>query len=154
MKIYDEALEHELTEYDLELGHLEPAQRLVEHHEAVERVFHYEIMEGTVTEECPDGLRREVEDSPAKDAWDEYEDVQKYVLYTEAELAEKAAEAERKAAEEQARQEALEKAQAEAEAKAQAEKEQAEKIARIDSIEAQIVYTAMMTDTLMVEDGD
>ena len=34
----------------------------------------------------------------------------------------------------------------------QAEKEQAEKIARIDAIDAQVTYTAMMTDTLMVEE--
>lgn len=153
MKIYDEDLKIELIKPDLDKGHLVPARRLVAHHEAVERVFHYEIMAGTVAEDCPEGLRQEVTDIPARAAWDEYEDVQRYVPYTEAELTEKTAESERKAAEEKAQQEAIEKAQAEAEAKAQAEKEQAEKIARIDSIDAQVTYTAMMTDTLMDEEN-
>lgn len=152
MKIYDETLTTELESPDLTLGRLESAQRLVAHHNAVERQYHYEVMEGTVTDERPEGLRREVEDVAAAAAWDEYEDVQRYVPYTAEELAEKAAEAEKKAAEEKARQKVMEKAQAEAEAKAQAEKEQAEKIARIDSIDAQATYTAMMTDTLMVEE--
>lgn len=134
MKIYDEALTTELESPDLTLGHLEPAQRFVAHHDAVERQYHYEVMEGTVTDECPEGLRREVEDVATAAAWDEYEDVQKYVLYTEAELAEMAAQ--RKAAD----------------AAAQAAAEQAERIARIDAIDAQVTYTAMMTDTLMVEE--
>lgn len=77
--------------------------------------------------------------------------MQKYVLFTAEELAEKAAEEKAKADAEKARQEAAKKAQAEAQAKAQAEKEQAEKIARIDAIDAQATYTAMMTDTLMEE---
>ena len=141
MKIYDEALATELTSPDLTLGRLEPAQRFVGHHEAVERQFHYEVMEGTVTADCPNGLRREVEDVPAADAWDEYEDVQRYVPYTEAELAE--------IAEKRKAEEAAEKAAQEA---AQAAAEQAEKIARIDAIDAQVTYTAMMTDTLMVEE--
>ena len=113
MKIYDEHLENELKNVDLEKGHLEPARRLVAHHEALERQYHYEVMDGTVTDDCPEGLRREVEDVAAHEPWDEYEDVQRYVLYTEAELA---------------------------------------KIARIDAIDAQVTYTAMMTDTLMVEE--
>ena len=45
-------------------------------------------MEGTVSLENPKGLRHEVEDVAAKAAWDEWEDVQKYVLYTTEELAE------------------------------------------------------------------
>lgn len=153
MKIYDEALKNEITEPDLEKGKLVDAKRLVAHHEEQQRVIHLEIMEGT---DVFGGLRHEVEDTPYKAAWDEYEDVQKYVPYTKAELdkiaADKKAEEERKAAEEQAAKEAAEAAQKEAEAKAQAEKEQAEKIARIDAIDAQVTYTAMMTDTLMVEE--
>lgn len=156
MKIYDEHLENELKNVDLEKGHLEPARRLVAHHEALERQYHYEVMDGTVTDDCPEGLRREVEDVAAHEPWDEYEDVQRYVPYTEAELAkiaaEKQAEAERQAVIEAEAKKAQEKAQAKAEAEAKEKAEQAEKIARIDAIDAQVTYTAMMTDTLMVEE--
>lgn len=156
MKIYDEHLENELKNVDLEKGHLESARRLVAHHEALERQYHYEVMDGTVTDDCPEGLRREVEDVAAHEPWDEYEDVQRYVPYTEAELAkiaaEKQAEAERQAAIEAEAKKAQEKAQAKAEAEAKEKAEQAEKIARIDAIDAQVTYTAMMTDTLMVEE--
>lgn len=145
MKIYDETLKNELVNPDLNAGKLELAQRLVAHHDAVEEVWHYEVMKSTITEECPEGLRIAITDTPANDAWDEYETVQKYVLYTTEELAE----IEKKKAEEQ---EAIKQAEAAAAAKAQAEAEQAEKIARIDAIDAQVTYTAMMTDTLMVEE--
>lgn len=145
MKIYDAALEHELQNPDLTRGKLETARRLVAHHDAVERQYHYEVMDGTVTADCPNGLRREVEDVPACEAWDEYEECQRYIPYTQAELDEIAA---KKQAEE-AEKEAMEKAAKEAKAKAAAE--QAEKIAKIDAIEAQTTYTAMMTDTLMEE---
>ena len=145
MKIYDETLKNELVDPDLNAGKLELAQRLVAHHNAVEEVWHYEVMKSTITEECPEGLRIAITDTPASDAWDEYETVQKYVLYTTEELAE----IEKKKAEEQ---EAIKQAEAAATAKAQAEVEQAEKIARIDAIDAQVTYTAMMTDTLMVEE--
>lgn len=145
MKIYDETLKNELVDPDLNAGKLELAQRLVAHHDAVEEVWHYEVMKSTITEECPEGLRIAITDTPASDAWDEYETVQKYVLYTTEELAE----IEKKKAEEQ---EAIKQAEAAATAKAQAEAEQAEKIARIDAIDAQVTYTAMMTDTLMVEE--
>lgn len=156
MKIFDESLTTELKNPDLEKGRLEPARHLVKHHEAVERVFHLEVMEGTVSLENPKGLRHEVEDVAAKAAWDEWEDVQKYVPYTEEELAkiaaDKKAEEERKAAEAEEMRKMQEAAEKEAAAKAAAEAEQAEKIARIDAIDAQVTYTAMMTDTLMQED--
>lgn len=145
MKIYDETLKNELVDPDLNAGKLELAQRLVAHHDAVEEVWHYEVMKSTITEECPEGLRIAITDTPASDAWDEYETVQKYVLFTAEELAKIA----KKKAEEQ---EAIKQAEAAAAAKAQAEAEQAEKIARIDAIDAQVTYTAMMTDTLMVEE--
>lgn len=146
MKIYDETLTTELESPDLTLGRLESARRLVAHHNAVERQYHYEVMEGTVTDERPEGLRREVEDvAAAAAAWDEYEECQRYIPYTQAELDEIAA---KKQAEE-AEKEAMKKAAKEAKAKAAAE--QAKKIAKIDAIEAQTTYTAMMTDTLMEE---
>lgn len=143
MKIYDETLTTELKSPDLTLGRLESARRLVAHHNAVERQYHYEVMEGTVTDECPEGLRREVEDVAAAAAWDEYEDVQRYVIYTDAELAEMAAKAQ------------AEKAAADAAAKA-AEQAAEEEEARRDAAEklnAQVTYTAMMTDTMLPEEG-
>ena len=145
MKIYDETLKNELVDPDLNAGKLELAQRFVAHHDAVEEVWHYEVMKSTITEECPEGLRIAITDTPASDAWDEYETVQKYVPFTAEGLAEIA----KKKAEEQA---AIKQAEAAAAAKAQAEAEQIEKIARIDAIDAQVTYTAMMTDTLMVEE--
>ncbi len=75
MKIYDESLTHELSAPDPDAGHLVPGKRFVAHHAAVARAYHYEIMAETVTETRPEGLRCEVEDSPAQRAWDEYEDV-------------------------------------------------------------------------------
>ena len=143
MKIYDETLTTELESPDLTLGRLESARRLVAHHNAVERQYHYEVMEGTVTDECPEGLRREVEDVAAAAAWDEYEDVQRYVPYTEAELAEIAEKAQ------------AEKAAADAAAKAaeQAAKETAARRDAAEKLTAQVTYTAMMTDTMLPEEG-
>ena len=92
MKIYDESLTHELSAPDPDAGHLVPGKRFVAHHAAVARAYHYEIMAETVTETRPEGLRCEVEDSPAQRAWDEYEDVQIYVPYSAEELAKMAAE--------------------------------------------------------------
>lgn len=157
MKIFDESLTTELKNPDLEKGRLEHARHLVKHHEAVERVFHLEVMEGTVTDECPEGLRREVEDVAARDAYDEYEDVHKYVPYTETELAEMAAKKQAEEAEKAEREAAMRKAAEEAKSKTDAEAavkaEQEAKIANIDAIEAQTTYTAMMTDTLMEENA-
>lgn len=143
MKIYDETLNTELESPDLTLGRLEQARRLVAHHNAVERQYHYEVMEGTVTDECPEGLRREVEDVAAAAAWDEYEDVQRYVIYTDAELAEIAKKAQ------------AEKAAAEAATKAaeQAAKEEAARRDASEKLNAQVTYTAMMTDTMLPEEG-
>lgn len=143
MKIYDETLTNELESPDLTLGRLESARRLVAHHNAVERQYHYEVMEGTVTDECPEGLRREVEDVAAAAAWDEYEDVQRYVIYTDAELVEMAAKAQ------------AEKAAADAAAKAaeQAAKEAADRRDASEKLNAQVTYTAMMTDTMLPEEG-
>lgn len=103
-----------------------------------------------------EGLRREVEDVAARDAYDEYEDVHKYVPYTETELAEMAAKKQAEEAEKAEREAAMRKAAEDTKSKAEAEAavkaEQEAKIANIDAIEAQTTYTAMMTDTLMAED--
>ena len=145
LKIYDTELKVELTNPDLKKGHLEHAKRFVEHHSAVERTFHYEILEDTVgiDPSLPDGWRKEVEDTAASEAWDEYEDVQKYVPFTDAELAEIA------------EKEQAEKAAAEAAAKAaeQAAKAEAARRDAAEKMNAQVTYTAMMTDTLLSQEG-
>lgn len=142
MKIYDAALEHELQNPDLTRGKLETAQRVTVHHEAVPASVRYEVMADTITADCPEGLRQEIT-TPAQAEWDEYEEVQRYVLYTDAELAEIA------------EKEQAEKAAAEAAAKA-AEEAAKEESARRDAAEkmaAQVTYTAMMTDTMLPEEG-
>lgn len=142
MKIYDAALEHELQNPDLTLGKLETAQRVTVHHEAVPASVRYEVMTGTVTADCPDGLRKEIV-TLAHDAWDEYEEVQRYVPYTDAELAEIAEKAQ------------AEKAAADADAKAseQAAKEEEARRDAAEKLNAQVTYTAMMTGTMLPDEN-
>lgn len=78
MKIYDEITNEELTSPDLSEGYLYTSRRVIGHTEES-----YEIMEGTVTEKCPGGLRRLI---PAQNI---YEDCQFYHAYTDAEIAER-----------------------------------------------------------------
>lgn len=91
MKIYDE--KYNLIENpDLSLGYLKEEKRLVESHpaiEAVEEVGHYETIR-----EYPNGGKDvewviDIPGTPAVDAWDEYEDIQRYIPYTKEELANK-----------------------------------------------------------------
>ena len=142
MKIYDAALETELQNPDLTRGKLEPARRVTVHHDAVSASVRYEVMADTITSDCPEGLQQEIT-TPAQEAYDEYEEVQRYVAYTEAELAEIAAKAE------------AEKAAAEAAVKAaeQAAKEEAARRDAAEKLNAQVTYTAMMTDTMLPEEG-
>lgn len=142
MKIYDEALETELQNPDLTRGKLESARRVTVHHDAVPASVRYEVMADTITSDCPEGLQQEIT-TPAQEAYDEYEEVQRYVAYTEAELAEIAAKAE------------AEKAAAEAAAKAaeQAAKEEAARRDAAEKLNAQVTYTAMMTDTMLPQEG-
>lgn len=142
MKIYDAALEHELQNPDLTRGKLEPARRVTVHHEAVPASVRYAVMADTVTADFPDGLRQEIT-TPAQEAYDEYEEVQRYVLYTDAELAEIAEKAQ------------AEKAAADAAAKAAEESAKAEASRRdaAEKLNAQVTYTAMMTDTMLPEEG-
>lgn len=135
MKIYDAALETELQNPDLTRGKLEPARRVTVHHDAVPASVRYEVMADTVTADCPEGLQQEIT-TPAQEAYDEYEEVQRYVAYTEAELAEIAAKAE------------AEKAAAEAAAKEEAARRDA-----AEKLNAQVTYTAMMTDTMLPQEG-
>lgn len=84
MKIYDELTGAELTAPDERAGYLYTGQRIVKH--VAETT---EIMAGTVTADCPQGLRRII---PAHDV---YEDCQYYHTYTEEEIeAQKAEQAE------------------------------------------------------------
>lgn len=121
MKIYDEITKKELTAPDEKSGHLYGGQIKTGMTEDT-----YEVMEGTVTEDCPEGLRRLIRGHAI------YEACQFYHAYTADEL----------------------KMRAEQAAAEQAAKDREAKIAMIDSIDAQVTYTAMMTDTLMVEEGD
>lgn len=143
MKIYDATLEHELQNPDMTLGKLETAKRVTVHHEAVPASVRYEVMTRTVTADFPDGLRQEIT-TPAQDAWDEYEEVQRYVPYTDAELADIA-----------------EKAQAEKDAAAKAFEQAAKQVAKeeearrdaAEKLNAQVTYTAMMTGTMIPEEN-
>lgn len=92
MRILD-AENRELTSPDMALGRLAEEKILVAHHDAVEAVeeqWHYETIA-----EYPNGGRdvRKVIDVPgvdAMEAWDEYEDILRYIPYTPEELAEMA----------------------------------------------------------------
>lgn len=142
MKIYDATLEHELQNPDMTLGKLETAKRVTVHHEAVPASVRYEVMTGTVTADFPDGLRQEIT-TPAQDAWDEYEEVQRYVPYTDAELADIAEKA-------QAEKDATDAA---AKASEQAAKEEEARRDAAEKLNAQVTYTAMMTGTMIPEEN-
>lgn len=146
MKIYDATLEHELQNPDMTLGKLETAKRVTVHHEAVPASVRYEVMTRTVTADFPDGLRREIT-TPAQDAWDEYEEVQRYVPYTDAELADIAekAQAEKDAADAAAK--------ASEQAAKQAAKEEEARRDAVEKLNAQATYTAMMTGTMIPEES-
>lgn len=79
---------------DLNFGYLIPDKLFIQHHEAIKEVLeqgHYEIIA-----EYPNG-GKDIEwiiDIPAvkpQEAWDEYEDIKRYIEYTPEELEEKEA---------------------------------------------------------------
>lgn len=78
MKIYDEITNEELTSPDLAAGYLYTARRVAEHVPESR-----EVMQGTVTEDNPQGLIYIIP------AYDLYEDCQFYHAYTAEELAER-----------------------------------------------------------------
>lgn len=93
MKIYNEAKTQELNseELDFEKGYLKADKLFVVHHEAVEAK---PAVYGDKIEILSNGSKQNLKPliSPAveaKEAWDEYEDIQVYVPYTENELAER-----------------------------------------------------------------
>lgn len=81
---------NEVQNPDLDLGYLTDEKLFVAHHPAVEyvkEVYHYETVK-----EYPNGGRDvkkvvDIPGVPAQDAWDEYEDIQRYTLYTPEEYA-------------------------------------------------------------------
>lgn len=114
MRIIDEN-GAEVENPDLELGRLEHEKLLIAHHDEVSEKDRIEE-EGEPIWQNPDDPDNALipivvvqEYAPAIPAWDEYEDVMRYVPYTQAELEEIAA---RKAAEEEARKAAEEEAAA------------------------------------------
>ena len=118
MRILDEN-DQEVTDPDLTLGHLEPDQLFVQHHDAIpEKLPVKEIDYDNPIWTGPNGgklveTKIVSEYQPPVDAWDEYEPILRYILYTEEELAEieaqkKAEEEAQKEAEEQAKKEAQE----------------------------------------------
>lgn len=80
----------ELTRPNLSLGYLKQDKLFIKHHEAIEPVseqWHYEVIA-----EYPNGGKDvkkviDVVGVKAQEAWDEYEDVQRYIKYTDEELA-------------------------------------------------------------------
>lgn len=76
MKIYDEITRAEVTDPDLRAGYLYDGEMVTGHTEE-----HLEVMDGTVTEARPEGLRRLVP------AYDIAEPCLFYHRYTEEELA-------------------------------------------------------------------
>lgn len=92
MKIFNESKTKELAEVDIdfERGYLTSDRQFVAHHEAVQAVEeqgHYETIR-----EYPNGGKDlewvvDVEEVEAKEAWDEYEDIQVFVPFKEVELA-------------------------------------------------------------------
>lgn len=89
MRVFDESKTRELTEYDLSAGYLKPDKRFIAHHEATEAVegqFHYETIK-----EYPNGGKDvkkvwDVQPQEAREAWDEYEDIQVYIPYTQEQI--------------------------------------------------------------------
>jgi len=94
MRIFDETKTYEIShkQINYEKGYLKPDKRFVQHHEAVEpkqAVYsdRVECLPNGSTQIWKDLVTPAVE---AKEAYDEYEDIQVYVPYTEEELQERA----------------------------------------------------------------
>lgn len=93
MKTYNKEKTHELneSELDFEKGHLEADKLFIRHHEAVEAqeaiyTDRVEILPNGSTQVWKDLVSPAVE---AKEAYDEYGDIQVYVPYTQTELAQR-----------------------------------------------------------------
>lgn len=113
MRVFDATKTNELTEYDLELGHLQNDKIVKEHHEATPTIEAVSaearaqaLQAGGAEVECigdkwytvdakfENGGKivteiKPIEAAPAKEAWDEYEKILVYIPYTSEELAER-----------------------------------------------------------------
>lgn len=95
MRVFNENKTIELASYDLEKGYLKNDKLFIAHHKAVEAVEeqgHYETIA-----EYPNGGKDvewivDVEAVEAKEAYDEYEDIQVFISYTAEELEKRKAE--------------------------------------------------------------
>lgn len=82
MRIFNKEKTAELFNVDLSSGRLVPSKLLIAHHDYVPVKYHREAY---INEDgYPDC--RIVIDSPSRNAYDEYEDIQVYVPYTSAEI--------------------------------------------------------------------
>ncbi len=90
MRIFDQTKTIEIASPDLAAGYLQADKLLIAHHEAQEEVQEQKHEE--LLQEYPNGGKEYIEVidvayQPAKEAWDEYEDIQVYTPYTAEELA-------------------------------------------------------------------
>lgn len=90
MRIFNEDKTQEIESFDEKLYYLKPDKLFIKHHEAVEEVqqkSHYEVVR---TNEKTGGVEYkeviDVEHQSAKEAYDEYEDIQVIVPYSEKQL--------------------------------------------------------------------
>lgn len=82
--------DQEIESPDFRLGYLKPEKRLVTHHPAIAAVpeqFHYEEIAVYPNGGKDFAIVVDVPGVDAVDAWDEYEDILRYILYTPEELA-------------------------------------------------------------------
>ena len=80
----------EIFEPDLSKGRVVPEKRFVIHHEAIREIP--EVGHYNVIMEYPNGGKDvewvvDIPGTPAQDAWDEYEDILRFIPFTELELA-------------------------------------------------------------------
>ena len=94
MKIFDETRTYQMSleTIDFEIGYLKNDKKFIKHHDAVEAK---EAVYKDIVEKLPNGSTQTWNElvTPAveaKEAYDEYEDIQVFVLYTEEELKERA----------------------------------------------------------------
>lgn len=91
MRIFNEDKTQEIQEYNEELYYLKDDRLFIKHHEAVEEIKQVSHLEVVRKNEETGGVEyQEVIDvpyQPAKEAYDEYEDIQVIVPFTKEELA-------------------------------------------------------------------
>ncbi len=88
MRIFNQDKTQEITNPDLTLGYLVNDRLFIAHHEATPEIKMQGHVEPFTNEfGLPDeNFVIDVEYSPARDAWDEYENIQVYIPYTAEEL--------------------------------------------------------------------